>query len=57
MTNSKIVEYQIVIANLHYELEREVNEYIGSGWQPFGAITFYKTGDFMVYLQPMIKYS
>lgn len=53
-----ITEYKIVKSNYNAsELEQEVNQAIGEGWQPWGQPAVALSSNGALYVQALVKYS
>jgi len=53
-----ITEYKIVKSNYNAsELEQEVNQAIGEGWQPWGQPAAALSSNGALYVQALVKYS
>jgi hypothetical protein len=53
-----ITEYKIVKTNYtESELERDVNQAIGEGWQPWGQPSVALSSNGALYVQALVKYS
>lgn len=61
----KITGYKVIAAvygeNLenavqNTKLERQVNEHIAEGWQPFGSLSGTRREGAIIFAQPMVKY-
>lgn len=53
-----ITAYKIVKASYsHTDLEKEVNEWMELGWQPWGQPAVSATTNNQVYVQALVKYS
>ncbi len=53
-----ITEYKIIKSNYNAsELEQEVNQAIGEGWQPWGQPAVALSSNGALYVQALVKYS
>jgi hypothetical protein len=55
----KVAKYSILTKQDAYSLEKQVNEYISAGWQPYGdlQVTLIRSSPLQVdYTQAMVKY-
>ena len=53
-----ITEYRIIKSNYNAsELEQEVNQAIGGGWQPWGQPAVALSSNGALYVQALVKYS
>ncbi len=49
------MQYKIVEATNHFELEMRVNNWVAIGWEPSGGVTAVNNDGYFTYLQPLIK--
>jgi hypothetical protein len=54
----KIADYKIIEQYFKENLEKEVNEAIADGWQPYGNLIacLIQSNNCMIYVQAMIKH-
>ncbi len=62
----RITQYRVVAAvygenlddaALNNKLERQVNEFIEQGWQPYGNLSGTRREGAIIFAQPMVKYA
>ena len=54
-SNGLVVEYMIVSCSDPIALSKDVNAWIGKGWQPFGNMVFCNMGDCCEWMQTITR--